>query len=139
MLFLDSTFESEKTMMLGSAVYFAGGNTDFELPKALGEHVTLKNDDGELLFHGTFSDRDILDGSVKFHPYSNDDIAKIAKTSIITEEPSEENGFIGCLSDNMTFRPLVHKAEVCVITLSTITLSVYINEEKKTANCKLSW
>ena len=142
MLFLDSTFESEKKMMLGSsAVYFASGDVDFELPKELGEHVTLKlkNDKGRTKqrSHGTFSNRDILDGSVIFHPYSSGDVDQ---TLIITEEPSEENDFIGCLSnDNMTFCPLIHKAEVCVITLSTITLSVYINKEKKTANCKLSW
>ena len=140
LLFLDETFEPEKQVVLGSAALVGDGTVDFELPNELGEHVTVNNeDDGEERL-GIFSDRDILDGSVKFHAYDGQPVV----TFKITKEPSKENDNRGLFSKDSegkdwTFRLLSHPAEVCKITLSTITCSVEINEEMKTANCKLGW
>ena len=140
LLFLDETFEPGKRVVLGPAALMGDGTVDFELPKELGEHVTVNNeDDGEERL-GIFSDRDILDGSVKFHAYDGQPVV----TFKITQEPSKENDNRGLFSKDSegkdwTFRLLSHPAEVCKITLSTITCSVEINEEMKTANCKLGW
>ena len=140
-LFLDETFEPEKQVVLGSAALVGDGTVDFELPKELGEHVCVKNNEKWPRCKerpGFFSDRDILDGSVKFHAYDGQPVV----TFKITQEPSKENdnrGLFSKDSEDWTFRLLSHPAEVCKITLSTITCSVEINEEKKTVNCKLGW
>ena len=154
-LFLDETFEPEKRVVLGPAALVGDGTVDFELPKELGEHVCVKNNEnGGPVPAGSsrrrtprckerpgfFSDRDILDGSVKFHAYDGQPVV----TFKITQEPSKENDNRGLFSKDSegkdwTFRLLSYPAEVCKITLSTITCSVEINEEMKTANCKLGW